>query len=289
VERRLAAILAADVVGYSRLMGADEAGTRDAVRSCFQEQLEPLVTRHKGRIVKQMGDGILAEFASAVNAVTAAAAIQEAVEQQSRQVAEERQIRLRVGVSLGDVMVEDGDIFGEGVNLAARLESLAKPGTVCLSGTLYDQVRNKTDFGFEDLGLCKLKNIAEAVQVFRLVPGGQEKATSVQKFEKLIGLDFSVPDYPSIAVLPFTVMSSDPEQEFFADGVTEDIITALSKISRLLVVARNSTFTYKGTAADVLRLEPNFSIKAYAAGLSYRIPSDRERIKEGLRLAGLPE
>jgi adenylate cyclase len=258
-------------------MGVDEAGTLEAVKSCFQEQLEPIVIRHKGRIVKQMGDGILAEFASAVNAVTAAAAIQDAVEQQSRTVAEERQIRLRVGISLGDVMVEDGDIFGEGVNLAARLESLAEPGTVCLSSTLYDQVRNKTDFGFEDLGLCELKNISEPQQVFRLSPSGQEKATSVKKFEKLIGLDFSVPDYPSIAVLPFTVMSSDPEQEFFADGVTEDIITSLSKISRLLVVARNSTFTYKGKAVDVKQVSREQGVRYVLEG-SVRRAGKRVRV-----------
>jgi len=278
MERRLAAILAADVVGYSRMMGADETVTLGAVKVCFNDQVEPSITAHEGRIVKRMGDGLLAEFASAVNAVTAAAAIQSAVEALGQGQPEDRRIRLRIGVNLGDIIVEEGDIFGDGVNIAARLEGLGDAGGLCISGTVFDQVHNKTDLDFEDLGERQLKNISEPIRIYRLAGRPvQEEVRSSSAIESIIGLDFALPDYPSIAVLPFTVMSTDPEQEFFADGVSEDIITALSKISRLLVVARNSTFTYKGKAVDVRQVSREQGVRYVLEG-SVRKAGGRVRV-----------
>jgi adenylate cyclase len=231
MARRLAAILATDVVGYSSLMAEDEAGTLAALRAHRQDLFDPETEKRGGRIVKLMGDGALVEFPSVVNAVECAVAIQTALAETSGP------IRLRVGINLGDVILDGDDIYGDGVNIAARLEALAETGGICVSGMVYDQVRNKVDLAFDSLGEKRLKNIPEPVRVYRIATGGR----SATAFEASIGLDFTVPGYPSIAVLPFTVMSADPEQEFFADGVVEDIITALSKISRLMVVARNST------------------------------------------------
>ncbi|HUS53878.1 MAG TPA: adenylate/guanylate cyclase domain-containing protein [Thermohalobaculum sp.] len=278
MERRLAAILAADVVGYSRMMSIDEAATREAVKSCLNERIEPEIARHRGRIVKLMGDGVLAEFASAVNAVTCAAKIQNAVEAYGLEQPEDSRVRLRIGVNLGDIIVEEGDIFGDGVNIAARLEGLAEAGGVCISGTVFEQVRNKVDLVFADLGLREVKNIPEPLSVYRLATGSaQPEARPVSAFESAIGLDFALPDYPSIAVLPFTVMSADPEQEFFADGISEDIITALSKIKRLLVVARNSTFTYKGRAVDVKQVSSEQGVRYVLEG-SVRKAGNRVRV-----------
>ncbi len=244
MARRLAAILAADVAGYSRLMSVDEVGTLAALKSCLREVVEPSIAGHDGRIVKLMGDGVLAEFASAVNAVECAADIQRGIRGRASPA---NPLQFRIGVNLGDIIAEGEDIFGGGVNIASRLEGLAEAGGICVSGMVYDQVGNKVGLAFDNLGEKRLKNISEPVRVYR-VQVGSKPATA---FETAVDLDFSVPDDPSIAVLPFTVMSADPEQEFFADGMAEDIITALSKISRLLVVARNSSFTYKGRAVDV--------------------------------------
>ena len=272
MSRRLAAILAADVAGYSRLMSADEAGTLAALKACLSEVVDPAVAEHDGRIVKLMGDGVLAEFPSAVQAVECAARIQDRISAGDRP-----DIRFRIGVNLGDVIADGDDIFGEGVNIAARLEGLAEPGGICLSGMIYDQVRGKLGLTFDDLGTQELKNIPEPVRVYRVALAGRP----TKAFETSIGLDFTIPDYPSIAVLPFTVMSTDPEQEFFADGVAEDIITALSKISRLMVVARNSTFTYKGRAVDVRQVSREQGVRYVLEG-SVRKGGNRVRVSAQL-------
>jgi TolB-like protein/predicted TPR repeat methyltransferase len=275
LERRLAAILAADVAGYTALMGADEAGTLERLTGLRQDFLEPLIGDHHGRVVKLMGDGILVEFASVVDAVACALAWQAGVAER------DGALKFRIGINLGDVIVEGEDIHGDGVNVASRLEGLAEPSGICLSSDAYRQARGKIEAEFEDLGEQELKNVAEPVRVYRLVVEKAYQATQVatpeSAFEAEIGLDFSVPDYPSIAVLPFTVMSADPEQEFFADGVTEDIITALSKISRLLVVARNSTFTYKGKAVEVKRVSREQGVRYVLEG-SVRKSGNRVRV-----------
>jgi TolB-like protein/Tfp pilus assembly protein PilF len=275
--RRLAAILAADVVGYSRLMSADEAGTLAALKACLDELIEPAIAGHEGRIVKLMGDGLLAEFASAVEAVLSAADIQNALHEHGRDQPEDKRIRFRIGVNLGDIIAEGGDIYGDGVNIAARLETLAEAGGVFISGTVFDHVRNKVALEFEDLGEHQVKNIPEPLRVYRLMVDTAQEVRSASSFEAEIGLDFSIPDTPSIAVLPFTVMGDDPEQVFFADGVAEDIITALSKISRLLVVARSSTFTYKGRAVDVKRVSREQGVRYVLEG-SVRKAGKRVRV-----------
>ncbi len=278
MKRRLAAILAADVVGYTALMGADEAGTLRRLTDLRREFLEPLIDEHHGRVVKLMGDGLLVEFASVVDSVACAMAWQNGVAEREAVADEERRLRFRIGINLGDVIVEGDDIYGDGVNIAARLEGLADPGGICISRPVHTQIKGKVDCDFEDMGERQLKNIPDPIRVYRLADRqGQEAAKSVDHFHSSIGLDFSIPDYPSIAVLPFTVMSADPEQEFFADGVCEDIITALSKISRLLVVARNSTFTYKGKAVDVKRVSREQGVRYVLEG-SVRKASNRVRV-----------
>jgi len=271
MERRLTAILAADVVGFSRLMGADEAATLVALKACFAEVIEPVIAEHEGRVVKLMGDGLLAEFSSAVKAVEAAAKIQQSMNDHDAPA--DRRISFRIGVNLGDIIVDGSDIYGDGVNIAARLEALAEAGGICVSGAVYDQVRNKVDFAFDNLGERQVKNIADPVRIYRIAV----ESRSVTPFETAIGLDFAIPDFPSLAVLPFTVMSADPEQEFFADGVAEDIITALSKISRLMVVARNSTFTYKGRAVDVKQVSREQGVRYVLEG-SVRKGGNRVRV-----------
>jgi adenylate cyclase len=260
MERRLAAIFAADVAGYSRLMSADEAGTLAAVQSCLSQVVEPAIAEHGGHVFKRMGDGLLAEFPSAVRAVSCAAEIQSNMN--NREALVGQPIQFRIGVNLGDVIAEGDDFFGDGVNIAARLEALAEPGGVCVAGTVYDQVRGKVEVTFDHLGLKQLKNIPDPVRVYR-VAGMSHRANS---FELSIGLDFTIPDYPSVAVLPFTVMSAEADQEFFADGVAEDITTALSKISQLMVVSRNSTFTYKGRAVDVKQVSREQGVRYVVEG-----------------------
>jgi len=240
-QRRLAAILAADVVGYSRLMEADEAGTMAALKSRRRDVLEPLVAKLQGRVFKTTGDGVLVEFGSAVNAVQCAIDLQTAFSAANNDLPTERHIVLRIGINLGDVMVEGGDLYGDGVNIAARLEALSEPGGILLSGTAYDHMKSKVKVGFDDLGVQTLKNIAEPVRAYRVI-GMPRVALAAAK---------ATTDKPSIAVLPFTNMSGDPEQEYFADGVAEDIITALAKFHSFLVIARNSSFTYRGRAIDV--------------------------------------
>ncbi len=246
VQRRLAAILVADVVGYSRLMEADEAGTRARLRSLQSDLIEPKIAADGGRIVKTSGDGLLVEFGSAVDAVRNALGIQRAMQQHNADVPEDRKIEFRVGINLGDVIVEGDDIHGDGVNVAARLEGLCEPGEVYVSGTVHDHVEGKLAATFDDLGEQTLKNIAKLVRVYRV-----REVTGEQTSRKSADAPPSLPDKPSIAVLPFENMSGDPEQEYFADGMAEDLITALSHFRWFFVIARNSSFTYKGHAVDV--------------------------------------
>ncbi|MEE8536255.1 MAG: adenylate/guanylate cyclase domain-containing protein, partial [Kiloniellales bacterium] len=246
MKRRLAAILAADVVGYSRLMGEDEAGTLARLKSLRRELVQPKIAEGRGRIVKLMGDGLLAEFPSVVEAVRCAVAIQQDMAGREADLPDERRIRLRIGVNLGDIIVEGSDIYGDGVNIAARLEGLAEPDGICISGKVYQEVRKKLPTAFEDLGEQTVKNIAEPVRVYRWTDAAADPLPGMAGAEGALPL----PDKPSIAVLPFTNMSGDPEQEYFSDGITEDIITELSRFRSLFVIARGSTFVYKDSAVD---------------------------------------
>ena len=295
MERRLAAILATDVVGYSRLMNDDEEGTLARLKAHRNEAIDPTIGKHRGRIVKLMGDGALAEFASIVDAVRCAVDIQAAMSERNADVPEDRRIQLRIGVNLGDVIVEGDDIYGDGVNIAARLEGLAEPGGICVSGTVFDHVKGKVDLDFADLGERQVKNIPGSLRVYSVAPDTKEGTTHdavaplyqtaepeagparKESGEAVIGIDLSLPDTPSIAVLPFANMSADPEQEYFSDGITEDIITALSKISSLLVVARNSTFTYKGRAVDVTQVSREQGVRYVLEG-SVRKARNRVRV-----------
>jgi len=273
LERRLAAILAADVVGYSRLMGEDETGTLERLKSLRRELVQPKIAGGRGRIVKLMGDGLLAEFPSVVEAVQCAVDIQQDMAGREAGLPDERRIRLRIGVNLGDIIVEGSDIYGDGVNVAARLEGLAEPGGICISGKVYEEVRNKLPTAFEDLGEQKVKNIAEPVRVYRWTDAAADPMPGTAGAEGAPPL----PDKPSIAVLPFTNMSDDPEQEFLSDGISEDIITELSKISKLFVVARNSTFTYKGRAVDIKQVGREQGVRYVLEG-SVRRSGDQLRI-----------
>ncbi len=272
MERRLTAILAADVVGYSRLMELDEVGTLAALKTHRKELIDPAIAEHRGRIVKLMGDGTLVEFASVVDAVTCAVAIQTGTAQRRTGALEDRGIELRIGVHLGDIIVEGEDIYGEGVNVAARLEGLAEPGGICLSGDAYRQVRGKVEANFEDLGEREVKNLAEPLRVYRIAIEGPSSATTPGVTKPL-----SLPDKPSIAVLPFVNMSDDPKQEYFSDGITEDLITDLSKISALLVVSRNAVFLYKGKAVKLVDVSRELGVRYVLEG-SVRKAADRVRI-----------
>jgi adenylate cyclase len=275
MERRLAAILAADMVGYSRLMEQDEAGTLAALRERRKGILQPLVAQHHGRVVKVMGDGVLVEFASAVNAVQCAVDLQQGIAAANAGRPYDKHIVLRIGVNLGDVIVEGSDLYGDGVNIAARLEAVAEPGGVCVSGKVYDEVRNKLDLRFDDLGLQHVKNIAEPVRVYRvrLEFGGSGYSAD----SAAAGGIPPLPDKPSIAVLPFENMSGDPEQEFFADGIVDEIITELSRFPDLFVIARNSAFTYKGQAVKVQQVGRELGVAHVVEG-SVRKAGNRIRI-----------
>ncbi len=268
ITRKLTAIVVTDVVGYSRLMGADEEGTRAAMRTLRDELWDPKIAEHRGRLVKTMGDGQLIEFASVVDAVRCAVEIQRGMAQRNQAPEEEKRIELRIGVNLGDVIVEDDDIHGDGVNVAARLEGLSEVGGICVSGTVYDQIKNKVDFGFDDLGPQAVKNIAEPVRVYRMNGLVRDAPTpaSAASGEK-----------PSIAVLPFDNMSNDPEQEYFSDGISEDIITALSKFSWFFVIARNSSFTFKGKAVNVKDVARELGVRYVLEG-SVRKAGSKVRI-----------
>jgi adenylate cyclase len=265
--RRLTAILAADVAGYSRLMGADEEGTHDRLKAHLRELVAPKIAEHRGRVVKNTGDGFLAEFPSVVDAVRCGVQVQQGVAERNAANPPEKRIEFRVGINLGDVIVEEHDIFGDGVNVAARLEALAEPGGICVSAVVRDQVRDKLNFAFEDMGEQPVKNIARPVHVWRLRLG----------MKPTVSASLALPDKPSVAVLPFTNMSSDPEQEYFADGVAEDIITALSRFPSLFVIARNSSFTYKGRAVDVKQVGHDLGVRYLLEG-SLRKSSNRVRV-----------
>ncbi len=273
MTRRLAAILAADVVGYSRLVGADEDGTLAHLKALREEVIDPAIARHEGRIVKTMGDGVLVEFPSVVDAVRNAVEVQRAVAAREADEPEDRRIAFRVGINLGDIVIDGDDILGDGVNVAARLEKLAEPGGICLSAAVFDQIKGRVDFECEDLGEQRLKNIAEPVRAFRVVLDGdrREKAKARQ------ASDTDSHRKPSIAVLPFDNMSGDPEQEFLADGLAEDIITALSKLSELFVIARNSSFAYKGKSPDIRRVAEELGVQTILEG-SVRKAGNRVRI-----------
>jgi adenylate cyclase len=271
--RRLAAILAADVAGYSRLMGADEEGTLERLKALRRELLDPKIAEHKGRIVKTTGDGFLVEFASIVDAVRCAVEVQRAMPERDTGVAADNRIELRIGVNLGDVIVEGDDLYGDGVNITARVEALADAGGVFVSNTVHDHVRDRLPFVFEDLGEQQVKNIARPVRVYRVRDGGVAvKNPSAPALPAL-----PLPDKPSIAVLPFANMSGDPEQEYFADGMVEEIITALSRIRWLFVIARNSSFTYKGQAVDVKQVGRELGVRYVLEG-SVRKAGGRVRI-----------
>jgi len=268
-QRRLAAILAADVVGYSRLMEQDEAGTLAALKARRNEVLVPVVAQHNGRIVKVMGDGVLVEFGSAVDAVQCAIELQKGFTEANQGVAEASRIILRIGINLGDIIVEGSDLYGDGVNVAARLEGLAQPGDIYVSASVHDQVTGKLPLEFDDLGECTLKNIAKPVRVYRARNGEVSEGAA----RPILAL----PDKPSIAVLPFQNMSGDPEQEYFADGMVEDIITGLSRFNALFVIARNSSFTYKGRAVDIKQVGREMGVRYVLEG-SVRKAGNRVRI-----------
>jgi TolB-like protein/class 3 adenylate cyclase len=310
MERRLAAILAADIAGYSRLIGADEEGTLAALRALRRELIDPAIAAHRGRIVKTTGDGMLVEFASVIDALRVAATVQGEMAGRNADVAPDKRIAFRIGIHQGDIVVEDGDIFGDGVNVAARLEGIAEPGGICVSARVQEDAAGRLDLAFEDIGEQQLKNIARPVRVYRvcadtltrLAPqalgtlsrnageGKDHRASDTLSRNageggplatRAVGeggsSSLALPDKPSIAVLPFQNMSGDPEQEYFADGMVEEIITALSRIRWLFVIARNSSFTYKGQAVDIKRIGRELGVRYVLEG-SVRKGGNRVRI-----------
>ena len=277
VERRLVAVLVADVVGYSRLVGVDDEGTVARVKALRKTLIDPKIAEYRGRIVKNTGDGALVEFASAVDAARCAVEIQRDMSGQNADLPPDRKIEFRIGIHIGDIISDENDIFGDGVNIAVRLEGIAPAGGVCISDDAHKQVRGKVDFACEDMGLQTLKNIAEPVHVWRMRFGSDETSalstnTSAGPTEVLV-----LPDRPSIAVLPFQNMSGDAEQEYFADGIVEDIITALSRFKSLFVIARNSSFTYKGKAVDIKQVGRELGVRYVLEG-SVRKAAGRVRI-----------
>jgi adenylate cyclase len=274
VERRLAAVLAADVAGYSRLMGADEEGTLARLKAIRKSLADPTIAAHRGRIVKTTGDGMLVEFASAVDAARGAAEVQRAMAKQNANVPQDQRIEFRIGIHVGDIIFDDNDIFGDGVNIAARLEGIAEPGGICVSDDAQRQIRGKIDLAFDDMGPQSLKNIAEPMRAWRLqIDKKSPSAKTVVEAAQPLAL----PDKPSIAVLPFQNMSGDPEQEYFADGMVEDIITALSRVKWFFVIARNSSFTYKGKHVDIRQVGRELGVRYVLEG-SIRKSGNRIRI-----------
>jgi adenylate cyclase len=277
LERRLAAILAADVAGYSRLMGADEEGTHERLKAHFRQLIDPKIKEHRGRIVKNTGDGLLAEFPSVVDAVRCAAEIQHGMIDRNADIPEDKRISFRIGINLGDVIVEPEDIFGDGVNIAARLEALAEPGGICISRTVRDHIGERLPYSFEDMGEQSVKNIARPVHAYRIWFDREGKASPTGTLGAVPKSPLAQPDKPSIAVLPFANISGDPEQEYFVDGMVEEIITALSRIRWLFVIARNSSFTYKGQAVDVKQVGRELGVRYVLEG-SVRKAGNRVRI-----------
>jgi adenylate cyclase len=264
--RRFTAILAADVAGYSRLMGADEEGTHERLQGHFRELVHPKITEHRGRIVKNTGDGFLAEFASVVDAVRCAVEVQQGMAERNAGTPPEKRIEFRVGINLGDVIVETDDIFGDGVNVAARLETLAEPGGICISLTVRDQIRDKLAYAFEDLGEQSVKNIARPVRVYALHPG------AIADLPALRGPPMSPVAQPPVAprllivVLPFANLGNDPEQQYFADGITEDLTTDLSRIANMFVISRNTAFTYQGKRVDTKQIGRELGVRYVLEG-----------------------
>ena len=270
-ERKLAAILAADVAGYGRLMGADEEGTLASLNRHLREHIDPSIARHRGRLVKTTGDGLLAEFFSVVDAVRCALEMQAGMAERNAGVGADKRLDFRIGINVGDIVEQDGDIFGDGVNIAARLEGIAEPGGICVSERVQEDVAGKVAVLFEDIGEQTLKNIARPIRAYRLRPGdAMDPSPSLRPV-------LSLPDKPSIAVLPLQNMSGDPEQEYFADGMVEEIITALSRLRWLFVIARNSSFTYKGRAVDVKQVGRELGVRYVLEG-SVRTATRRVRI-----------
>ena len=270
MERRLSAIMATDVVGYSRLMGGNEVGTLTALKQHRAEMIDPCIAKHQGRIVKLTGDGMLVEFPSVVSAVECACSVQREMRGRNADVPQDRRIEFRIGVNLGDVIVDDDDIFGDGVNVAARLEGVAKPGGIAVSSAVRDNIGNKLDLVFEDMGDQDLKNIEFPVRAYDVVIA-DGPATAAGEPE------VAEADKPSIAVLPFNNMSGDPEQEYFSDGITEDIITDLSKVSGLFVIGRNTSFTFKGKAVEIPDVAAKLGVKFILEG-SVRKAGQRVRV-----------
>ncbi len=274
VERRLAAVLAADVAEYSRLMGLIVAGTLARLKAIRKALVDTTIAAHRGRIVKTTGDGMLVEFASAVDAARSAVEFQRAMAAQNADVPHDSRIEFRIGLHVGEIIIDDNDIFGDCVNIAVRLEGIAGPGGVCISDDAYRQIRGKVEIACEDLGPQTLKNIAEPVRAWRFTPGGQSSAPASPAAQVSA---LALPDKPSIAVLPFQNLSGDPEQEYFADGLVEDIITALSRFKSLFVIARNSSFTYKGRAVDIRQVGRELGVRYVLEG-SVRRAGSRLRI-----------
>ena len=268
VERRLAAILAADVAGYSRLIGNDEEGTLAALKSCRRELIDPKIAEYRGRIVKTTGDGTLVEFASAVDAVRCAVEVQRAMANRNANLPEGRRIEFRIGINVGEIVSDEGDIFGDGVNVAARLEGLSEPGGICVSGRVHEDVQGKVDVSFEDAGEQQLKNISRPVKVFRVRP----EKTTVRP-----AVSLSSRTRPSIAVLPFQNMSGDPEQDYFADGMVDEIITGLSRIKWLSVISRNSSYIYKNKRVAIKEVAEKLGVRYVLEG-GVRKSGNRVRI-----------
>jgi adenylate cyclase len=277
VERRLAAILAADVAGYSRLTGLDEEGTHARLRERLRGLADPKISEHRGKVVKHTGDGVLAEFGSVVDAVRCAIEVQRGMAEQNATMPQAKRIEFRIGIHVGDIIVDDNDIFGDGVNIAARLEGIAEPGGICISDDAQRQVRGKVDFAFEDMGPQNLKNIVEPMRAWRLRMNASGSAATPIEPPVESTQALALPDKPSIAVLPFENMSGDPEQDYFADGMVEEITTALSRFKSLFVIARNSSFTFKGKAVDIKEVGRRLGVRYVLEG-SVRKASGKVRI-----------
>jgi len=271
VERRLAAILGFDVAGYSRLMGEDEEGTLAALRAVRRELADPKIAEHRGRIVKTTGDGLLAEFASVVDAVRCAVEVQREMIARNAATSGERRIEFRMGVNVGDIIIEDGDIFGDSVNIAARLEALAEPGGICLSAAAHEQVRDRLDLDFDDLGEQQVKNITRPVLTYAVALGGSSRGALP------VAAPLPLPDKPSLAVLPFQNLTGDADQEYFVDGMVEEITTAIARLPWLFVIARSSAFTYKGKPVDVKQVAQELGVRYVLEG-SVRKAGNRVRI-----------
>jgi len=277
VVRRLAAIMAGDIAGYSRLMSTDEEGTLRQLKAHRKELIDPKITEHRGRIVKTTGDGMLVEFVSVVDAVRYAVDVQRSMAERNADVPADKRIEFRIGINVGDIISDENDIYGDGVNVAARLEALAEPGGILVSRNVHDQVRDKLNFGFEDLGEQVVKNIARPIGIHRISLAASAPHAMVKSAATAAKTELPTADRPSIAVLPFTNMSGDPEQEYFADGISEDLITALSKLRWFFVIARNSSFTYKGKAVDIKRVARELGVRYILEG-SVRKGGNRVRI-----------